>query len=214
MLLKLGTDYQRSMKTAQADIFMACFQSKLLKVIFKTLHFGSMYNLSNAEMSTISQWSAAYKAKYLATLNSYWKSEFKWCQASSKGQDFAYCTSCRADFKVCYGGRNHVTKHMETMTHQKNYSSVSSTPTVSSMFNTSTTVDKVALAETLFVNYIAEHNYPFLMADHFTDLMKAMFSDSAIAQKFSCKRTKTTHILTQALANSTSLGHQGHRHVP
>ena len=45
-LHELGTDYQRSMKTAQADYFMACFQSKLMKVIFKTLHFGSMYNLS------------------------------------------------------------------------------------------------------------------------------------------------------------------------
>ena len=68
------------------------------------------------------------------------------------------------------------------------------------MFGSSSTVDKVAYAETLFVNYVAEHNYPFLMADHFTDLMKAMFPDSSIAQKFSCKRTKTTHILTQALA--------------
>ena len=37
---------------------------------------------------------AAKKTKYLAKFQNAWKSEFKWCQASSKGPDFAYCTTC------------------------------------------------------------------------------------------------------------------------
>ena len=118
---------------------------------------------------------AAKKTRYLAKFNSAWISEFKWCTSSSKGPEFAHCNSCSSDFRVCYGGRNDLKKHMETISHQKNYDSVSSTPTVTSMFGSNSSVDKVAYAETLFVNYVAEHNYPFLMADHFTELMKAMF---------------------------------------
>ena len=143
---------------------------------------------------------AAKKTKYLAKFQNAWKSEFKWCQASSKGLDFTYCTTCKTDFKVCYGGRNDLTKHMETNTHKQKHSSVSSTPTLSSMFSSTTSIDKVTYAETLFANYVAEHNCAFLVADNFSDLVKTMFPDSNIAQKFSCKRSKTTHIVTQALA--------------
>ena len=59
---------------------------------------------------------------------------------------------------------------------------------------------KVAFAETVFANLIVKHNIPFLVADHFSDAVKVMFPDSAIAQKFHCKRTKTTHIVNEALA--------------
>jgi hypothetical protein len=42
---KFGTEYQRSMKSAQSHHFMACFQFKQVEV-FKTLHFGPMHYLS------------------------------------------------------------------------------------------------------------------------------------------------------------------------
>ena len=135
---------------------------------------------------------AAKKTKYLAKFQNACKSEFKWCQASSKGPDFAYCTTCKTDFKVCYGGRNDLTKHMETNTHKQKHTSVSSTPT--SMLSSTTSIDKVTYAETLFANYVAEHKCAFLVADHFSDLVKAMFPDSNIAQKFSCMRSKNLQI--------------------
>ena len=108
---------------------------------------------------------AAKKLKYQTKFNSAWISEFKWCASSSKGSEFAHCNSCRSDFRVCYGGRNDLKKHFESISHQKNYNCVSSIPTVTSMFGSNSLVNKVACAETLFVNYVAEHNYPFLMAD-------------------------------------------------
>jgi hypothetical protein len=55
-------------------------------------------------------------------------------------------------------------------------------------------------AEVLFANFVAEHNIPFLVADCFTQLCKAMFTDSKIASKFSCSRTKTTQIIKRSLA--------------
>ena len=48
--------------------------------------------------------------------------------------------------------------------------------------------------------FIAEHNLPFLAADHFNKLCKVMFPDSKIAQGFACCRTKTVAIVKHALA--------------
>ena len=48
---KFGTEYQRSMGSAQNHHFMVCFQFKQVKV-FKTLHFGSMHNLSKCRNET------------------------------------------------------------------------------------------------------------------------------------------------------------------
>ena len=49
--------------------------------------------------------------------------------------------------------------------------------------------------------FIAEHNLPFSISDHLTELCKVMFPDSAIAQGISMKRTKCTE-LTKKLADS------------
>ena len=51
---------------------------------------------------------------------------------------------------------------------------------------------QVQRAETLFIQFVAEHNLPFRVGDHFTKLIKVMFSDSSIAKQFQCSRTKTS----------------------
>ena len=51
----------------------------------------------------------------------------------------------------------------------------------------------------MFANFIAEHNLPFLFADHFTHMTRAMFPDSQIAKAFRSAHTKTTCIVTGAL---------------
>ena len=59
---------------------------------------------------------------------------------------------------------------------------------------------KITTAEFYFTAFIAEHNLPFLAADHFKKLCKVMFPDSKIAVAFSCGRTKTSAIVTHAPA--------------
>ena len=49
---------------------------------------------------------------------------------------------------------------------------------------------KVMLAEVMTCKYIAMHNISFQEADHFSDLIKTMFPDSAIARDFPCKHSK------------------------
>lgn len=56
---------------------------------------------------------------------------------------------------------------------------------------------KINLAYILLICFIAEHNLPFLIADHLTDLCKTIFPDSAIAQGLHMKRTKCTDIVTK-----------------
>ena len=58
-------------------------------------------------------------------------------------------------------------------------------------------------AELLFFGFICEHNLPIATADHVEKLFKAMFPDSKIAKKYSCSQTKTTHILSRAVAKES-----------
>ena len=52
----------------------------------------------------------------------------------------------------------------------------------------------VITAETLWTEYVIEHNLPFSSSDDFSSLVKKMFPDSKIAQQFACCHTKTTAI--------------------
>ena len=67
--------------------------------------------------------------------------------------------------------------------------------------NSQSTLEKsVIRAQTMFAFAVAEHNLPFSVTDHFSDIVKKMFPDSEIAAKFACKKTKCTQIVKQALA--------------
>jgi hypothetical protein len=59
---------------------------------------------------------------------------------------------------------------------------------------------QVTKAEVLFAHFVAEHNLPFTVGDHFAKLAKVMFPDSEIAKKFTCGRLKTTQIVKGAIA--------------
>ena len=60
--------------------------------------------------------------------------------------------------------------------------------------------EQVTSAELYFTRFVVEHNLPFAVADHFSDLCSVMFPDSKVATELSCARTKTTALVTHALA--------------
>ena len=64
--------------------------------------------------------------------------------------------------------------------------------------------DVTSRAEVMFCYFVAEHNLPALIADHFTDFAREMFPDSEITKKFKCKRTKTTQISKRCLAKAVT----------
>ena len=52
---------------------------------------------------------------------------------------------------------------------------------------------KIIKAEVLATHFIAEHNLPIAVADHFTPLVKKTFPDSNIAKGFSWKDKSQKH---------------------
>ena len=62
------------------------------------------------------------------------------------------------------------------------------------------TPDSVITAEVMFSYFVAKHNLPAAIADHFTNLAPRLSPDSEVAKKFRCKRTKTTQIVNGCLA--------------
>ena len=54
-------------------------------------------------------------------------------------------------------------------------------------------------AEVYFAAFIAEHNLPFLAADHFSKLCNVMFPDRDIAKRFSSGQTKITALVKHAM---------------
>ena len=53
---------------------------------------------------------------------------------------------------------------------------------------------QVKVATILMIAFLAEHNLPFLLMDHFPDLCRKMFPDSNIARNLHMRRTKATEL--------------------
>ena len=118
-----------------------------------------------------------------------------------KGVNYALCTTCAADISVGTGRWNDIAKHKNTTKPIELVKQSKAQTEVSSYFQESTSnSDKVIRAETLFAQYVTEHNSPFSVADHYTQLAMQMFPDSEVARNLSCARTKTTCIIKDALA--------------
>ena len=122
-------------------------------------------------------------------------------KSSKKGVSYAFCTVCSVDISIAGGGQHEIERHMKTTKHLTMLNQLNTQPTLSSFVTDSRSIEEQAVAaEVYFAKFVAEHNIPFLVADHFSRLTKVMFPDSKIAEAYSCARTKTTAIITHALA--------------
>ena len=141
-----------------------------------------------------------------------YKTEYseKWdfIQPSQKGENHARCTLCSSDFSIAHSGSYDITHHIETAKHRSIAETKSANrPIRQFMPSTSNADHDVIRAETLWTEYVIEHNMPFVSSDDFTDVVKKMFPDSKIASQFSCRRTKTTAI-------ARTLGKKADAHDP
>ena len=93
---------------------------------------------------------------------------------------------CVIDIKVIHRGKNDLKKHPITEKHTRLQKSQNTTAPVMNFFTVNADTEDVIRNESLFTNFVAEHNLPFAVADHFTRLCKQTFPDSKIAKKFSC----------------------------
>nr|CAI5863198.1 unnamed protein product [Callosobruchus analis] len=132
----------------------------------------------------------AYSQKY----KNEWQKEIKWVTKT-----------CACDVKISHGKADLI-KHGQTSKHKKAHQTSSSQKSISTMFLDQSSEkrleDKVKEAEIRIAGFIAEHNLPFCLIDHFPDLLRSVCSDSAIAKKIKCGPTKVKSILTQITAVS------------
>ena len=141
--------------------------------------------------------------KYKSSFQSGWAKEFPHITASEKGDGYAYCSLCKSTFGIYAGGRHDISRHVTGSQHANNFKLANSSQKINMFCKTTTTAsDKVTVAEVLFAAFIAEHNLPFTVADHFTSICRRMFPYSEIAKKFACRRTKVTHVINSAVAPS------------
>ena len=146
------------------------------------------------------------KTKYKSKFHPEWEKEFAGITAYRQDCHRVHCSYCQTNFSVAHGGRHDVVKHVGTPTHTRAYDDAKRSGRQARLFELRqggkcTSIDlEVAKAEALWCKFVVEHNLPFSVSDCFSDLIPIMFPDSTIASKFSCKRTKTAAIVTEALA--------------
>ena len=101
-------------------------------------------------------------------------------QPSSVGNESVYCSLCRVNFSVASRGLYDVKRHTQSDMHSKESGAKSTSKSTDSfLLKAQSHLDHQAIvAETIFSNFIAEHNVPFSIADHFTELCSKMFPDS------------------------------------
>ena len=122
--------------------------------------------------------------------------------SSSKGSRFAYCKLCAKHFTVSHGGYNDVQRHVNGAVHQRKIRSCQGMANIGDVFRKEPSLlhsSRVISAEIMMVKFLVLHNLSFKAADHLSELFPMMFPDSAIAADFSCKRTKTKAIVSDAL---------------
>ena len=116
---------------------------------------------------------------------------------SPLGSEYARCSTCQRDFSIKHGGAHDIQKHIKTGKHIRNVQCFQGVSKINQFVNVPQTEAAVTSAECMVTNFIIEHNLPVSVSDHMTELLKQICPDSAIAKKYQCKRTKTTHIVQE-----------------
>ena len=117
---------------------------------------------------------------------------------SGRVETFAYCSVCNVDFSVAGGSIFQVKHHCQSKKYSNRAKELNYHTKIDSLV-THQAQYQVTCAELYFARFVAEHNLPFALADHFNQLCSLTFPDSKIAAGFSCARTKAAALITHAL---------------
>ena len=99
---------------------------------------------------------------------------------------------CSCNISIAHGGASDIKLHVQSSKHRSAALDVGGSSSITKFLLPK---DNATIrAETLMTQFIIEHNLPMAVADHLSTLVKVMFPDSKIAEKFACRRTKATAI--------------------
>jgi hypothetical protein len=130
-------------------------------------------------------------------LNKY--KDYPGIKASAKGDKYAHCGYCKTDFTVSHGGVFDIEKHRKGKGHVDAEAAARGTPDLMTYMvqpNQANSLElKVIRAETIITELMVKHNVPLSAADSFSSAFKVAFSDSEIAKKYACGRSKATALV-------------------
>jgi hypothetical protein len=87
----------------------------------------------------------------------------------------AHCKLCNTNFSVAAGALYNVKRHAKRSTHVTAVETSSKTKSITNFVDDKKSSSVILyISETLFSNFVAEHNLPFSLADHFTKLLQKL----------------------------------------
>ena len=111
-----------------------------------------------------------------------------WIQAAKENTK-AFCKLCFVEINISHGRKHDTEVHVASAKQKSNKASAGKTDIAAAMSDNDL---QVVHTETLMTQFIAELNLPLTSADTFMKIVKHMFPDSKVTQRFHCGRNKTT----------------------
>ena len=155
------------------------------------------------------------KAKFSCKFNPKWKEKYNCEVREVPNNVYAfYCVVCEKSVSCEHMGEADVSRHMKGLAHNRNREAKKASSSLRQMSVTSLMLSenelapmeyKARQAEDKFSMFIAEHHIPIAVIVHLSPLIQQCFPDSKIAASFSCRRTKTSCIINDAIAPSLLL---------
>lgn len=131
--------------------------------------------------------------KYSQNFRDQWKKGRPWLIESKKGKTFFACKLCKKDYTA---GLSEIIKHENGQSHKQKSKAFQQQPSLSAFTQEAVELNQsVQSAEIRIASFVAEHNLPFNISDHLTELIKSVSIDSKIASKIVCGRTKCSNIV-------------------
>uniref|UniRef100_A0A8C1YIY5 HAT C-terminal dimerisation domain-containing protein n=1 Tax=Cyprinus carpio TaxID=7962 RepID=A0A8C1YIY5_CYPCA len=113
---------------------------------------------------------------------------------------YATCSVCSVKILVKHEGKTALHDHAKMKKHQSRVQVTRQTKAISSFMITKNSEDKITVAELTSTNHGVRHGHSYLSTDCGNKVSAKIFSDSEIATKMSCGRTKSEALVENVLA--------------
>lgn len=127
-----------------------------------------------------------------------WEDTFNWL-SPGKLKTEAFCKTCDLKINIS-SGKLQLVRHQDTKNHVQKSKLCSRQEKITSFVKKSDNSEIATKKADIYISsFIAEHNLPFTVTEHLPKLLSAVCSDSEIAKKIKCSRTKTTAIVKNVI---------------
>lgn len=136
--------------------------------------------------------------KRKCTFNETLKAKYP-CFKEGRNKSEAYCILCNSYLNIGNKGITDIEDHLKTEKHKRHVRGQSNSGAMDSFVINSSENSAIRAAEAVLSFHTVKHHQSFRSMDCTSKLLQTMFSDSTIAKKITCGRTKTEAIIQNIL---------------